>query len=276
MTIQNADLTLDFAALDALMPMHLLITRSGHIGRVAPTVAKLRPDLRLSGQRFLEVFELRRPRSNVRNVADLRSIAGMRLRLQFRTGRRTTLRGILVTIPGSDDLLLNLSFGFSVIEAVQDYSLSNTDFAPTDLAVELLYLVEAKTAVMQESQNLNQRLQDAKRAAEHQARTDALTGLKNRRAMDQVLLELISSGASFCLMHLDLDYFKDVNDTLGHAAGDLVLQRVAKVLREQTRAQDTVARVGGDEFVLLFHGLIDQDRLSKIADRIIRELEQPI
>jgi len=276
MTMAMPDLELDFAALDLLMPMHLLITRSGHIGRVAPTIAKLRPGTEFCGQRFLEVFELRRPRRNVMNINDLRELAGVRLRLQFRIGKRTTLREILVEVPGSDDLLLNLSFGYSVIEAVQDYALSDADFAPTDLAVELLYLVEAKTAVMKESRNLNMRLHQARLAAETQAVTDALTGLNNRRAMDTRLRRLIGTGAGFCLMHLDLDYFKSVNDTLGHAAGDHVLQAVAKVLVKQIRENDTAARVGGDEFVLLFDGLVDEKRLTKIARRIIRNLEKPI
>ena len=270
------DLGLDFAALDLLMPMHLLITSSGHIGRVAPTIAKLRPGTEFCGQRFLEVFELHRPRRNVMNIKDLRKLAGVRLRLQFRTGKRTKLRGILVEVPGSDDLLLNLSFGYLVIEAVQDYALSNTDFAPTDLAVELLYLVEAKSAVMKEMRNLNMRLQDARLAAETQAVTDALIGLDNRRAMDRRLRRLIGTGAVFCLMQLDLDFFKSVNDTLGHAAGDNVLQVVANVLVEQIRENDTVARVGGDEFVLLFDGFVDEKRLTKIAARIIRSLEKPI
>lgn len=276
MTIAKSALCLDFAALDLLMPMHLLITGSGHIGRVAPTIAKLRPGTDFCGQRFLEVFELRRPRRNVMNVNDLRELTGVRLRLKFRAGQRTTLRGILVRVPGTDDLLLNLSFGFSVIEAVQDYALSNADFAPTDLAVELLYLVEAKTAVMKESRNLNAHLQEARLAAETQAVTDALTGLHNRRAMDQHLTRMIGGGGGFCLMHLDLDYFKDVNDTLGHAAGDHVLQIVAKVLVSQIRENDTVARVGGDDFVLLFDRLVDEKRLTSIADRIIRTLEEPI
>ena len=182
----------------------------------------------------------------------------------------------LVGIPLSQIWGPLVSFGFSVIEAVQDYALSNADFAPTDLAVEMLYLVEAKSAVMKESRDLNMRLHDARLAAETQAVTDPLTGLHNRRAMDHKLQHLISGGNGFCLMHLDLDYFKGVNDTLGHAAGDHVLQAVAKLLVGEIRENDTVARVGGDEFVLLFDGLVNEKRLTNIADRIIRALEKPI
>lgn len=276
MAADHSFVRLDAASLDRLMPMNMLILPSGHIGRVAPTIAKLSPDQELVGQRFLEVFKLGRPRRDIKNFDDLRVITGASLRLRFRVGPQIGLKGMLVEIPDTGGLLLNLSFGLSVVEAVQEYNLTNGDFSPTDLAIEMLYLVEAKTAVMEESRKLNQRLQGARLRAEEQASTDALTGLKNRRAMDQALSRLTKDSSAFGLMHLDLDYFKKVNDTLGHAAGDLVLQAAAKILLEETRDGDTVARVGGDEFVLIFEGLVSQKRLMKIANRIVRRLEEPV
>ncbi len=276
MAVKFSNIALDAASLDRLMPMNLLILPSGHIGRVAPTIAKLCPEQELVGRRFLEVFEFTRPRRNIRNIDDLRSILGASLRLRFRSGTQIGLKGILVEIQDDGCLLLNLSFGLSVVEAVQEFGLTNGNFSPTDLAIEMLYLVEAKTAVMEESRKLNQRLQNARLRAEEQASTDALTGLKNRRAMDQALSRLTKAGEKFGLMHLDLDYFKNVNDTLGHAAGDLVLQATANVLLDETRDGDTVARVGGDEFVLIFEGLVDQGRLMKIANRIVERLEEPV
>ena len=176
---------LDVAAIDHLMPMNLLVLPSGHIGRVGPTIAKLRKNEDLTGQQFLEVFELRRPRRNILNYSDLCTLSGANLRLRFRTSPTTSLKGTLLELPGEPGLLFNLSFGLSVVEAVQKYGLTNGDFSPTDLAIEMLYIVEAKTAVMEESQKLNLCLHRARLAAEEQASTDALTGLKNRRAMDQ-------------------------------------------------------------------------------------------
>ena len=152
-----------------------------------------------------------------------------------------------------------------------DYALVSSDFAATDLAIEMLYLVEAKSAAMEASRKLNLRLQGAMIAAEEQAFTDTLTGLKNRRAMDHVLARLIEAGREFALMHIDLDFFKAVNDTLGHAAGDHVLQNVARIMVEETRSDDTVARVGGDEFVILFDGLTDRETLVRVAERIIQK-----
>lgn len=259
--------------LDALCPMHVVLSGTGHIVHAGATLSKLRAAGRLKGARFLELFEVQRPRG-VSAMPDLRRAAGMKLHLQFRDPPLTGFKGVLV--PWQDGAVINLSFGISILDAVRDYALTSADFAATDMTVEMLYLVEAKSAAMAASRKLNQRLQVAKIAAEEQAFTDTLTGLKNRRALDHVLDRLGASGMLFALMHVDLDFFKAVNDTLGHAAGDHVLQQVARILVDETRDQDTVARVGGDEFVLVLQGLTDPEKLDTIARRIIARLEDPV
>jgi len=263
------------SALDRLMPMHTILTCTGHMQHCGPTLEKLCSDKGLKGRRFLEVFELRRPRQ-VRSMADLLAAGGTRLNLRMRAFPDIPLKGLAIPLPSEDGLLVNLSFGIAAVDAVGIFGLSSGDFSPTDLTIEMLYLVEAKEAVMNESRNLNLRLQGAKIAAEKQAYTDGLTGLKNRRAMDMLLAQYASCGEKFALMHLDLDFFKAVNDTLGHAAGDLVLQEAARILTEETRSEDAVIRFGGDEFALLIHGMANRDILSKIAQRILTRLEMPI
>ena len=106
--------------------------------------------------------------------------------------------------------------------------------------------------------------------------TDPLTGLRNRRALDMMLNILMDQEAPFALMHLDLDYFKAVNDRLGHGAGDHVLREVARILRRETRATDTVARVGGDEFVLIMPYMVDLKQLRLIGQRMIAAISNPI
>ncbi len=276
MSTQPPDFQFEPKIFDKLMPMAVSILPTGHIGHVGPTISKLRPDYKFVGRRFLEVFAIRRPRKKISNFSDLQGIAGSKLRLEFRHGLSTLMKGVLVAANGGDCLIVNLSFGFQLTEAVRQFGLSNGDFSQTELAIEMLYLIEAKTAVMEESRRLNQRLHGARLAAEQQALTDPLTKLKNRRAMDQILQDLVVTGVPFGLMHVDLDYFKAVNDTLGHAAGDHVLQVAAKILTHETRDCDTVARVGGDEFVLIFEDLVDKNRLMKIASRIVRQLEVPV
>lgn len=260
---------------DQLCPMHLIVDAEGRFRFAGPTLRKLRSDMTWEGRDFFSVFELLRPRW-AKSMEDLVKTAGAKLHLQFRESPQTSLKGVLVPLPNGKGALINLSFGISVLEAVRDYDLTSADFSPTDLTIEMLYLVEAKSAAMEASRQLNLRLQGAKIAAEEQAFTDTLTGLKNRRAMDHILERLIGSGTDFALMHVDLDFFKEVNDTLGHAAGDAVLQSVARVMVDCTRHTDTVARVGGDEFVIIFEGVNEPKILEALSKRLISRLEEPV
>lgn len=232
------------AILDVLCPMHLVLNKTGHIIHVGPTLIKIRESEDWLGKRFLEVFSLKRPRS-VNSAQDLEAVSGSKLHLQLRDPPTTNLKGVLVPGHIAGQLIVNLSFGISAVDAVRDYELTNTDFAPTDLTIEMLYLVEAKSAVMEASRKLNLRLQGAMIAAEEQAFTDTLTGLKNRRAFDMIIERHLVAGNEFALMQIDLDFFKTVNDSYGHAAGDHVLQTVARIMVAETRDADTVARLGG-------------------------------
>ncbi|MBO9479051.1 diguanylate cyclase [Shimia sp. R11_0] len=267
---QNCDLG---ATMDVLCPMHVHLDSFGKIVHAGPTLAKLYPEGGLIGQRFLEVFELNRPHG-VNSMECLLQVRGKKLHLKKRSDPQTGLKGVLM--PHGDGAIVNLSFGISILDAVREYELNARDFAATDLTIEMLYLVEAKSAAMEASRKLNQRLQGAKIAAEEQAYTDTLTGLKNRRALDYILPRMVEETTPFGLLHVDLDFFKEVNDTKGHAAGDLVLQHVAKVLVDSSRDDDVVARVGGDEFVLVINGTTDADVLGRISQRIIKEVERPV
>jgi diguanylate cyclase (GGDEF)-like protein len=108
---------------------------------------------------------------------------------------------------------------------------------------------------------------------------DALTGLANRRLfhdrLEQAFLHAQRSGTGFALMLLDLDRFKEINDTLGHQTGDAVLKHLAKRLRDVARASDTVARLGGDEFALILDGAQDSTSALFVAERIRRALDDP-
>ena len=262
-------------ALDALMPMHVAIEASGRIGRHGPLLSRLgRAASGLRGADAFEALAFRRPRG-LASMEALRAEAGGPLRLALRADPAMQMAGVAAGLPGGG-VLLNLSFGLGVVEAVRRHRLTATDFAPTDLAVEMLYLVEANAAVMAESRDLVDRLQGARMAAEAEAQSDALTGLANRRALDGVLAGLIRQRRAFALMALDLDRFKQVNDTLGHAAGDHVLREAAAVMLGVVRSGDVVARAGGDEFAILFPGLVRAERLAEIADRLIEGLEHPI
>ncbi|KUM23387.1 histidine kinase [Mesorhizobium loti] len=125
------------------------------------------------------------------------------------------------------------------------------------------------------SESKNAELEIAKARIEHVALHDSLTGLPNRRYLDEMLAESAEAGGRTALLHLDLDRFKHINDTLGHGAGDAMLTHASKVIKTKAGTSDFVARIGGDEFVVLSHGRSDQE-LASLADRIIEEMRQPV
>jgi diguanylate cyclase (GGDEF)-like protein len=262
------------ALLGTLCPMHMRLDGEGHLRHLGPTLRKiLRPE---PYGRFFDHFTVKRPRE-IDSMSALVHTAGARLHLELRDDRQTAFRGIMMPLADAGGhFILNLGFGISIVDAVRRHDLTNSDFAATDLAVEMLYLVEAKTAAMQASHRLNLRLQDAKALAEEQALTDTLTGLGNRRALDAELARLAAARAALGVMQIDLDFFKAVNDTLGHGAGDQVLKTVAARLMNECRPEDTVVRLGGDEFTLLLPRLRDPGQLRCIGDRVLDRLAQPI
>lgn len=137
-------------------------------------------------------------------------------------------------------------------------------------------LIETKTELEQR----NRELLIAKQNVEHAALHDSLTGLPNRRYMEQVSAENLQQklgkdrAASF--LHIDLDHFKDVNDMLGHAAGDTVLCLVADMLRELSGEGDFIARIGGDEFVAILQDLPTAERSIAFSEKLITQLSKPV
>ncbi|NEK59218.1 EAL domain-containing protein [Geodermatophilus sabuli] len=113
-------------------------------------------------------------------------------------------------------------------------------------------------------------------ANRQQALHDALTGLPNRTLLRQRGEAALDADGPSALMLIDLDRFKEINDTLGHAHGDLVLQVVSARLRETVRAADTVARLGGDEFAILLPAVGDAATALELAARALAAMEAPI
>lgn len=116
------------------------------------------------------------------------------------------------------------------------------------------------------------------RRVTHMARHDALTGLPNRlyfRERTEAALPQLRRGESFALLCLDLDHFKDVNDTRGHPGGDKLLRLVADRLRQNVRETDILARLGGDEFAIVQVAIHGSKEVMILAERIVAELSQP-
>ncbi len=114
----------------------------------------------------------------------------------------------------------------------------------------------------------------------HQATHDPLTNLPNRALFFDRLEQAISRAERkdehVAILFLDLDNFKKVNDQIGHAGGDLLLQKIAERLKGACRESDTVARLGGDEFIILLEGFIDTSIVATVADKIMHLLRAPL
>ncbi|MEO6959387.1 MAG: diguanylate cyclase [Burkholderiaceae bacterium] len=137
---------------------------------------------------------------------------------------------------------------------------------------ELLQFVSTQIATVIERQQMKVRLQ-------HMAQYDQLTALPNRGLLCDRLEVALSTAqrevGRLSLLYIDLDKFKQVNDTLGHGVGDLLLREVAERLKQCVRKSDTVARVGGDEFVVLLPRIPSPDQAVLVAEKIRSSLNRP-
>lgn len=137
---------------------------------------------------------------------------------------------------------------------------------------------EALLAAREMAEDKNRALEQAHRQMEHNALHDSLTGLPNRRFLDQYLATLSrpDTGSAISILHLDLDRFKDINDTLGHAAGDAILRHAAQVLRQTVGPNDFIARFGGDEFIIVHRHPAGNAETGTLARGIERALSEPL
>jgi diguanylate cyclase (GGDEF)-like protein len=118
-------------------------------------------------------------------------------------------------------------------------------------------------------------LDRSRRQLAYLADHDPVSGLLNRRRFDQLLEEHVAKSDSGSLLLLDLDLFKQVNDTLGHAAGDRLIVTVARILQDEVRASDAVARLGGDEFAVLLPDA-GADAARKVAGRLVERVKSTV
>lgn len=123
-------------------------------------------------------------------------------------------------------------------------------------------------------------LKAAEERLRHLAYHDPLTGLSNRllftNSLNQSIARAERHSSKLAVLFIDLDHFKSINDTFGHASGDALLESVGKRLRDNVRAQDVVARLGGDEFTVLLEDVGSREEISHLASKLIDTIGQPL
>lgn len=264
------------SALDALLPLHVQVDARGVVTHAGPTFAKLLDAPQIVDASLFDLLTIKRP-AGISSVPAILSHQGESLSVQLKEMPGQNMKAVAAVMP-QGGFILNLSLGAGVMDVVSARNLKNKDFSPADPTVEMIYMIEVQSILYQQHKQQSHRLQGAKVHAEEQAFTDALTGLANRRALEKHLARLLrrSKGNGFALMQIDLDFFKAVNDTHGHAAGDFVLQETSRLLLNQMRATDMVSRIGGDEFVIVLSEYGDAATLADVGERIIEAVAEPI
>jgi len=144
-------------------------------------------------------------------------------------------------------------------------------------AILFSYLLHYRSTLLQQEVSRQTQLQkELRRIVEH----DELTQVATRRAFDRVaksiLQQSILNNSRFSLMFIDIDGFKEINDNLGHQVGDLVLRNVAKKLQGCLRHSDLLARVGGDEFVILLPCVYKQRDIEKVSIELLKQIQNPL
>ena len=168
-----------------------------------------------------------------------------------------------------------------MMHAIQRFSKDRTvSPLPLRRRDELGQLARSFQEMQQEIvEHLNQ-LNESRNALDHLAQHDPLTGLPNRRMFFERLQQAIANARRthqpLALLFIDLDYFKEINDSHGHALGDEVLKAVARLLSSATREVDTVARLGGDEFVILFNVLEEPEDIQRIVHKLHERFQSPL
>lgn len=221
-------------------------------------------------------------------------IGALHLSSQGTTLLRFLIGGLLGLLASLALIALGASYGSKRIQRAITQPLRNLSQVAHNISVERTFnqrvptthiadlneLAEDFNALLDQLESWQHQLERENASLAHQASHDALTGLPNRAFFESRLLgsmrEARDSQTQMAVLFLDSNRFKEINDQLGHAAGDAVLIAIAQRLRAQLREGDTVARLGGDEFAVLLKPIHHEDDAVLIADKIIDSMSQSI
>jgi diguanylate cyclase (GGDEF)-like protein len=224
-----------------------------------------------NANRFV-VLGLSQPLQNVLRETHLLGINTMQMVLGFSILAIILSAIVSRAMTGPLNMMVRAAKRFSADHAIVDLPVTRND----ELGLLARSFRDMRTQI---NAHLSE-LYENQRDVDHLARHDALTGLANRLMLYDRLEHAIAgsqrTGRRISLIYMDLDSFKEINDTYGHATGDKVLKAVSNRLKKMVREVDTVARLGGDEFVVLFDSIEDPRQISTIARKIIDGFRLPL
>lgn len=194
---------------------------------------------------------------------------------EMRHAINNLIKGEMVVPPGVLDKIEGMeSHGIDQLAEVARNILTNQD-----LSIRASDIQETPGGMVSAFNQLIDHLQDNQQKLEKMAFSDELTGLYNRRyffeQLDTAFKQQARSYAAFALVYIDLDKFKEVNDSLGHQAGDALLSEIAKRIKRQTRESDVASRVGGDEFSMILYSVFKEQQVMPYLKRILRVVAEP-
>lgn len=265
-------------------PFAFAIDRCTRIVATGALLPRICPEVTKS-PRFDDCFSLPKGASGT-DFDKLAASEGSLLILHRRSAPATApLRGQWMQL--DDEHLLFLGWPWvTTFGQLSDMGITLSEIPPHNPLVEMLMLLQTNRSAMDDARELaealrqrREQLEEANRELAHRAYHDALTGLPNRLMLrdriGQAIARAQRNPTRLAVLFIDLDRFKAINDTHGHRTGDRVLCSVAERIREQVRKTDTVAREGGDEFIVLLEQVGTPEHAASVAGKLLKRLGAP-
>ncbi|MCG6882188.1 MAG: EAL domain-containing protein [Silicimonas sp.] len=263
---------------ERIVPFGVIVDAGGIVRSLGPSLRKIASPECGVGRPVFEAFSFRKPRLLKPDLV-FQDVLGARITMDVHTSEADSTVSVFgmafnITIDGLPHVALVMTPGVNARKLIEEKGLRTSDFSAGDGSPDLLPLLAMQEEMAADSKRAAARLKSAYDEAERIALHDTLTNLPNRRAL-MIALRDVTQKEPLSIVHVDLDRFKEMNDTYGHAAGDAALQHAASALRSVFGDETMCARLGGDEFVVLLRGAAQEAKLSKFGKAVVAAVSAP-